>query len=170
MKLYVYISKRLDLKRFEIFKNVPSNCRPQFSDFFSKISAILLSTDSHIKCIVCICVSLLYICLTSETLHYPWIPSLIKRSKDDSTSTMVSKECLVNLLKRLGTDHRQDFVKRFSTAINKKICKNFFVRELFYKGARPMPKLHHTCFSSSAGVSPTELYYSLEERLLYLLQ
>ena len=97
-------------------------------------------------------------------------PFLIKRSKDDSTSTMVSKECLVNLLKRLGTDHRQDFVKRFSTAINKKICKNFFVRELFYKGARPMPKLHHTCFSSSAGVSPTELYYSLEERLLYLLQ
>ena len=75
MELYVYISKRLDLKRFEIFKNIPSNCRPQFSDFFSKISAILLSTDSHIKCIVCICVSLLYICLTSETLHYPWIPS-----------------------------------------------------------------------------------------------
>ena len=31
------------------------------SDFFSKISAILLSTDSHIKCIVCICVSFLYI-------------------------------------------------------------------------------------------------------------
>ena len=72
MKLYVYIFKRLDLKRFEIFKNIPSNCRPQFSDFFSKISAILLSTDSHIKCIVCICVSFLYICLTSETLHYPW--------------------------------------------------------------------------------------------------
>ena len=136
MELYVYIFKRLDLKRFEIFKNIPSNCRPQFSDFsqryrlyyyyfsilrllilllffyitaifFSKISAILLlffyitainittiflyygyiflrdigyittSTNSHIKCIVCICVSFLYICLTSETLHYPWIPSLI---------------------------------------------------------------------------------------------
>ena len=76
MKLYVYIFKRPDLKRFEIFKNIPFNCRPQFSDFFSKISAILLSTDSHIKCIVCICVSFLYICLTSETLHYPWIPSL----------------------------------------------------------------------------------------------
>ena len=101
MKLYVYIFKRLDLKRFEIFKNIPSNCRPQFSDFsqryrlyyyyfsilrlffyitaifFSKILAILLRVllNSHIKCIVCICVSFLYICLTSETLHYPWIPS-----------------------------------------------------------------------------------------------
>ena len=75
MKLYVYVFKRPDLKRFEIFKNIPFNYRPQFSDFFSKISAILLSTDSHIKCIVCICVSFLYICLTSETLHYPWIPS-----------------------------------------------------------------------------------------------
>ena len=32
MKLYVYIFKRLDLKRFEIFKNIPSNCRPKFSD------------------------------------------------------------------------------------------------------------------------------------------
>ena len=74
-----YIFKILDLKLFEIFKNIPSNCRPQFSDFFSKISAILLSTDSHTKCIVsCICVSFLYICLTSETLHYPWIPSLYK--------------------------------------------------------------------------------------------
>ena len=101
MKLYVYIFKRLDLKRFEIFKNIPSNCRPQFSDFsqryrlyyyyfsilrlffyitaifFSKILAILLRVllNGHIKCIVCICVSFLYICLTSETLHYPWIPS-----------------------------------------------------------------------------------------------
>ena len=70
-----YIFKRLDLKRFEIFKNIPSNCRPLFSDFFSKISAILLSTESHTKCIVCICVSFLCICLTSETLHYPWILS-----------------------------------------------------------------------------------------------
>ena len=52
-------------------------------------------------------------------------------------------------------------VKRFSTAINKKICKNFFVRELFYKGARPMPKVHHTCFSSSAGVSPPYLISAL---------
>ena len=99
MKLYVYIFKRLDLKRFEIFKNIPSNCRPQFLDFsqryrlyyyyfsilrlffyitaifFSKILAILLRVllNSRIKCIVCICVSFLYICLTSETLHYPWI-------------------------------------------------------------------------------------------------
>ena len=40
MKLYVYIMKRLALKGFEIFKNIPSDCRPQFSDFFSKISAI----------------------------------------------------------------------------------------------------------------------------------
>ena len=32
-------------------------------------------TDSHIKCMVCICVSFLYSCLTFETLHYPWIPS-----------------------------------------------------------------------------------------------
>ena len=28
MKLYVYIFKILDFKRFEIFENVPSNCRP----------------------------------------------------------------------------------------------------------------------------------------------
>ena len=75
MKLYVYILKRLALKGFEIFKNIPSNCRLQFSDFFSKISAIYLSTDRHIKCIVCICVSFLCSCLTFETLHYPWIPS-----------------------------------------------------------------------------------------------
>ena len=34
MKLYVYIFKRLDLKCFENFKNITSNCRPQFSDFF----------------------------------------------------------------------------------------------------------------------------------------
>ena len=32
-------------------------------------------TDSHIKCIVSICVSFLYSCLTFETLHYLWIPS-----------------------------------------------------------------------------------------------
>ena len=65
MKLYVYIFKRLNLKRFEIFKNIPSNCRPQFSDLWF--------------CMYCIhCFYLcqfLYICLTSETLHYPWIPS-----------------------------------------------------------------------------------------------
>ena len=93
MKLYVYIFKRLDLKRFEIFKNIPSNCRPQFQIFLKDIGYITTiflyygyiflkdigyittSTNSHIKCIVCICVSFLYICLTSETLHYPWIPS-----------------------------------------------------------------------------------------------
>ena len=43
--------------------------------FFKDIGYIITSTNSHIKCIVCICVSFLYICLTSETLHYPWIPS-----------------------------------------------------------------------------------------------
>ena len=32
---------------FEIFENIPSNCRPQFLDFFLKVlSAILLSTDN----------------------------------------------------------------------------------------------------------------------------
>ena len=43
--------------------------------FLKDIGYITTSTNSHIKCIVCICVSFLYICLTSETLHYPWIPS-----------------------------------------------------------------------------------------------
>ena len=92
MKLYVTYS-RLDLKRFKIFKNIPSNCRPRFSDIFSKISAILLSTDRDIKCIVCVCVSFLYICLTSETLHYPWVPSYefkwyVYRLQNLSGSTM----------------------------------------------------------------------------------
>ena len=77
IKLYVYILKRLALKGFEILKNIPFNCRLQFSDFFSKISAISLSTDRHIKCIVCICVSFSCSCLTFETLHYPWIPSFL---------------------------------------------------------------------------------------------
>ena len=40
------------------------------------MSAILLSTDTHMKCTVCICVSFLYSFLTVKTLHYPWIPSL----------------------------------------------------------------------------------------------
>ena len=80
MKLYVYIFKILDLKRFEIFENITSNCRPQFSDFSQVLStesieiidrSIISTTDSHIKCIVCICVSFLYSCLTFETLHYP---------------------------------------------------------------------------------------------------
>ena len=43
--------------------------------FLKDIGYITTSTNSHIRCIVCICVSFLYICLTSETLHYPWIPS-----------------------------------------------------------------------------------------------
>ena len=59
MKLYVYIFKRLDLKFSKI----------QFSDL--------------LFCMYCIhCFYLcqfLYICLTSETLHYPWIPSLFTR-------------------------------------------------------------------------------------------
>ena len=43
MKLYVYIFKILDFKRFEISENIPSNCRPHsFQIFFSKLSAILL--------------------------------------------------------------------------------------------------------------------------------
>ena len=46
-----------------------------FQIFLKDIGYITTSTNSHIKCIVCICVSFLYICLTSETLHYPWIPS-----------------------------------------------------------------------------------------------
>ena len=64
-----------------------------FSIFFSKLSAILLSidsieiidrstismTDSHIKYIVCICVSFLYSSLPFETLHYPWISSQVSR-------------------------------------------------------------------------------------------
>ena len=53
-------------------------------------------------------------------------PYLIKRSKDDSTSTMVSKECLVNLLKRLGTDHRQDSGK-FLFIINDTLLDFFIV-------------------------------------------
>ena len=76
---YTVAKQNLYRHIFEIFKNTPSNCRPQFSDFFSKTSATLLSTDSHIKYIVCICVSFLYVCLTSETLHYPWIPSFCLR-------------------------------------------------------------------------------------------
>ena len=76
MKLYVYIFKILDLKRFGIFENITSNCRPQFSDFSQVLStdsieiidrSIISTTDSHIKCIVCICVSFLYSCLTFET-------------------------------------------------------------------------------------------------------
>ena len=82
MKLYVYILKGLALKGFEIFKSIPSNCRLQFSDFFSKISAILLSTDRHIKYIVCIWVSFSCSCLTFETLHYPWIPSFYCKYND----------------------------------------------------------------------------------------
>ena len=61
MKLYVYIFKRLDLKFSKI----------QFSDL--------------LFCMYCIhCFYLcqfLYICLTSETLHYPWIPSYIFTGK-----------------------------------------------------------------------------------------
>ena len=69
MKLYVYIFKRLDLKRFE----------------FSKIYLLIADHSFQIYCSVCIvfivsiCVSFLYIYLTSETLHYPWIPSLYNR-------------------------------------------------------------------------------------------
>ena len=37
MKFYVYIIKILDFKRFEFFENIPSNCRPQLSDFFLKV-------------------------------------------------------------------------------------------------------------------------------------
>ena len=75
MKLYVYIFKRLHVKHFDIFKNKQCNSRHNFQIFFSIMSDILLSTDRHIESIICICVSFLYSCLTSETLHYPWIPS-----------------------------------------------------------------------------------------------
>lgn len=53
-------------------------------------------------------------------------PFLIKRSKDNRTSTMVSKECLVNLFKRLGTDHRQDSGK-FLFIINDTLLDFFIV-------------------------------------------
>ena len=49
---------------------------------FSKIYLLIADQSFQIYCSVCIvfivsiCVSFLYICLTSETLHYPWIPSL----------------------------------------------------------------------------------------------
>ena len=56
----IYIFKRFDLKRFEFLKKyltdfficylkyfLINDYRPQFSDFLSKISALLLSTDSH---------------------------------------------------------------------------------------------------------------------------
>ena len=36
------------------------------------------------------------------------VPFSIKKSKDDTTETIVSKECLLNLLKEMGTDQRQD--------------------------------------------------------------
>ena len=55
------------MKRFEIFKNI--------------LYLLIADHSFQIYCSVCIvfivsiCVSFLYICLTSETLHYPWIPS-----------------------------------------------------------------------------------------------
>jgi hypothetical protein len=52
----------------------------------------------------------------------------IKRSKDDSTSTTVSKECLLNLLKRMGTDYRQDSGK-FLFIINEMLS---LISLLFY--------------------------------------
>ncbi|CAB4039921.1 Hypothetical predicted protein [Paramuricea clavata] len=54
------------------------------------------------------------------------VPFSIKRSKDDSTSTTVSKECLLNLLKRMGTDHRQDSGK-FLFIINDALLDFFIV-------------------------------------------
>ena len=54
------------------------------------------------------------------------VPFSIKRSKDDSTSTTVSKECLLNLLKRMGTDHRQDSGK-FLFIINDTLLDFFIV-------------------------------------------
>ena len=57
---------------------------------FSKIYLLIADHSFQIYCSVCIvfivsiCVSFLYIYLTSETLHYPWIPSLtIKLSDND---------------------------------------------------------------------------------------
>ena len=50
---------------------------------FSKIYLLTADHSFQTYCSVCIvfivsiCVSFLYICLTSETLHYPWIPSYI---------------------------------------------------------------------------------------------
>jgi hypothetical protein len=54
------------------------------------------------------------------------VPFSIKRSKDDSTSTTVSKECLLNLLKKMGTDHRQDSGK-FLFIINDTLLDFFIV-------------------------------------------
>ena len=60
------------------------------------------------------------------------VPFSIKRSKDDSTSTTVSKECLLNLLKRMGTDHRQDSGK-FIFIINDALLDFFIVLQNFFK-------------------------------------
>ena len=73
MKLYAYIFKRLIQNALK----------------FSKIYLLIADHSFQIYCSVCIvfivfiCVSFLYICLTSETLHYPWIPSLQNEENDD---------------------------------------------------------------------------------------
>ena len=48
MKLYVYILKILDLNVLKVLKVYLLIADHSFHIFFSKISAILLSTDSHI--------------------------------------------------------------------------------------------------------------------------
>ena len=68
---------------------------------FSKIYLLIADHSFQIYCSVCIvfivsiCVSFLYICLTSETLHYPWIPSsnlvakiklLLQENKSDKSN------------------------------------------------------------------------------------
>ena len=39
----------------------------------TKITTVVMKLPHLVTLIVCICVSFLYTCLTSETLHYPWI-------------------------------------------------------------------------------------------------
>ena len=64
---------------------------------FSKIYLLIADHSFQIYCSVCIvfivsiCVSFLYICLTSETLHYPWIPSYTQYGNENGkVNTIIS--------------------------------------------------------------------------------
>ena len=64
--------------------------------------------------------------MARDGIHSALPPFSIKRSKDDSTSTVVSKVYLLYLLKRIGTDHHQDSGK-FLFVINDTLLDFFIV-------------------------------------------
>ena len=117
---------------------------------FSKIYLLIADHCFQIYCSVCIvfivsiCVSFLYICLTSETLHYPWIPSSYKllnpthwfQFADDAAVITGQESENQYLLNRFAIWCQwSDMIIRVDK------CSTFGIKKAFTKSVQYLPKL-----------------------------